>query len=399
MIKSLFIEGFQSHKETGIDFDKGLNVIVGQSDQGKSSIVRALKWLALNRPQGDSFRNTDLESSNNVTVSVECDDNLITRLKGKGSNSYFIDGEEMKALRTDVPEEISDVLRIYSNNIQSQHPNDQYFLLSDSPGQVAKKFNEVSNMSIMDKAFTEINSQIRSVNQELKHTEKDILDLQDRMKSILWAVKARKSCQVLVDREKEIEDAEYKHVNLVGITNNIIDIKEELSEYDDVEDALTVICFLTKLHEEYSKLLLEKSTLAQLHFEYTSLESSTFFLFEVPQALAEINRIEALKNKLSKKQDDFDNMSELIFLIKMIEKEINTYDRIDKALTSVKTIEKRFQVLKEKRREMDRLESIHADHTNINYEKERIEKDIIDIEQMVGETLENTICPLCGREP
>lgn len=54
-IKSIEIENFQSHKYSKLDFSERLNVIVGPSDNGKSAIIRALKWVLFNEPKGTDF--------------------------------------------------------------------------------------------------------------------------------------------------------------------------------------------------------------------------------------------------------------------------------------------------------------------------------------------------------
>ena len=56
MIKKIQIQNFQSHKETTLKLDPGVNIIVGTTDSGKTSILRALRWVIWNRPSGDDFR-------------------------------------------------------------------------------------------------------------------------------------------------------------------------------------------------------------------------------------------------------------------------------------------------------------------------------------------------------
>ena len=41
-LKTVILENFQSHKHTSIEFNEGLNVILGPSDSGKSAIIREL---------------------------------------------------------------------------------------------------------------------------------------------------------------------------------------------------------------------------------------------------------------------------------------------------------------------------------------------------------------------
>lgn len=43
-ITNLLIENFQSHSRSEFDFGKGLTVIIGPSDNGKSAVLRAMRW-------------------------------------------------------------------------------------------------------------------------------------------------------------------------------------------------------------------------------------------------------------------------------------------------------------------------------------------------------------------
>ena len=59
-IKSIELQNFQSHVKTIIEpAGPGfLTVITGPSDSGKTAIIRALKWLLYNQPQGAEFTRT-----------------------------------------------------------------------------------------------------------------------------------------------------------------------------------------------------------------------------------------------------------------------------------------------------------------------------------------------------
>ena len=70
MIKTIKIKNFESWKDVQIDLHPGINVLVGESDSGKSIIIRALKWNFLNRPQGFGYRSDFLEDKKDIT-SVE----------------------------------------------------------------------------------------------------------------------------------------------------------------------------------------------------------------------------------------------------------------------------------------------------------------------------------------
>ena len=78
-ITKVHLENFQSHKNTSLEFDRGLNVILGNSDSGKTAILRAIKWALYNEPQGDYFI---MQGQNQVLVEIEFSNGaIIKRLK------------------------------------------------------------------------------------------------------------------------------------------------------------------------------------------------------------------------------------------------------------------------------------------------------------------------------
>ena len=80
MFKSLCIENFQSHKKTVLNFDAGVKVIIGRSDSGKSAIIRAIRWLVENKPNGNSFINYD---ESKASVEIDIGDTILKRGKDK----------------------------------------------------------------------------------------------------------------------------------------------------------------------------------------------------------------------------------------------------------------------------------------------------------------------------
>src|SRR6185312_5624229 len=91
-IRNLRIENFQSHEVTEMAFDDGLNVIVGASDQGKSAVIRALRWLLFNEPRGSDFMRV---GANNSRVTVELADGArVTRERTPSRNRYIVTGTD-----------------------------------------------------------------------------------------------------------------------------------------------------------------------------------------------------------------------------------------------------------------------------------------------------------------
>ncbi len=159
MIKKVAIKNFQIHKDTVLEFTEGMNVIAGSSDNGKSSIIRAIRWVLMNRPTGFAFHTHGAKDDTAVCL-VFGDNENVTRFKGeKNTGGYQYKGNTFAALRTDVPPEIGQVLNMEQINIQSQH--DPYFLLQDSPGEVAKKLNVVAGLGIIGDTIKNANAVVR----------------------------------------------------------------------------------------------------------------------------------------------------------------------------------------------------------------------------------------------
>ena len=72
-INEIFVEGFQSH-ELSFQFRKWAKCNYWISDSGKTSIIRAVRWVAFNEPQGEAFVN---ESVGQATVAIHMDNGII----------------------------------------------------------------------------------------------------------------------------------------------------------------------------------------------------------------------------------------------------------------------------------------------------------------------------------
>ncbi len=87
-LKTVILENFQSHKYSIVEFNEGLNVIVGPSDTGKSAIIRGIKWALYNEPAGDYFIR---EGERDCTVTLEFSDNTkVKRYRSKSKNVYIL---------------------------------------------------------------------------------------------------------------------------------------------------------------------------------------------------------------------------------------------------------------------------------------------------------------------
>src|SRR5689334_5936611 len=162
-IRNLRIENFQSHELTELAFDDGLNVIVGASDQGKSAVIRALRWLLFNEPRGSDFMRV---GANNCRITVElADGSRVTRERTPSRNRYIVrkaEGDEQiyEGFGNGVPKEVSDVTGVAKVMLDEDtetvlHLGTQLeppFLLAETGSVKAKAIGRLNGVHIIDAA-------------------------------------------------------------------------------------------------------------------------------------------------------------------------------------------------------------------------------------------------------
>lgn len=166
MLARLHLKNFQSHRDTVINFDPGVNAIAGLSDSGKSAIFRALNWVINNKPAGADFA-THGESSVEVEL-ILSSGTKIRRRRTKSDNLFEMDGKEYRAFGQDVPEEIRAALNFADVNFHFQM--DEPFLLGSgwSPGSIAQYLNRIARLDSIDNAVSDIRRGLLAVQQDLR---------------------------------------------------------------------------------------------------------------------------------------------------------------------------------------------------------------------------------------
>lgn len=156
MLTELHLRDYQCHERLRIDLDPRVTTLVGESDRGKSAVLRALRWLCFNRPQGAAFQR---HGAKGVAVHLRLAGASIVRHKGRGRNVYKADGHILRSFGTEVPPDVRDLLNVSEDNFQGQHAAP--FLLSLSPGEAARKLNSVVNLGLIDAVLGRAASAVR----------------------------------------------------------------------------------------------------------------------------------------------------------------------------------------------------------------------------------------------
>jgi len=299
MIRSLEIKNFQSHKDSYFEFDKGVNIIVGESDSGKTAILRALRWLIWNRPSGDSIRSV---WGGETRVTIFVDDIPICRIKDK-QEEYILEDSHFTAFRTDVPEEIQKVLNFNEINLQNQL--DAPFLLSETPGAVALYFNKIARLDKIDTGLQNINSWIRELNNNIKYQEGQETKYKEEIKKYDYLEKFETEVEVLEEMDEQYKTSLQQSTKLenliLDINDSIADIKE-VSEILQYEKAVNDILFFI---EQRAEIDLQESRLEKLLMEINNVQNEIkeqSIILEIEKPVNDIVKLIEEADMLNKQQ-------------------------------------------------------------------------------------------------
>ena len=317
-INIITLENFQSHKNTTLELSEGMNVVWGDTDHGKSSIIRGIKWVVLNRPQGDEFRRHETKKTQ---VTLETENFIVQRRRTNSKNEYEMDEDIFKALRSDVPEDISVALNLSEANIQSQH--EVYFLIDKSPGQRSKILNEVAGLEIMDKVLKKTNSDIRLVNTKINTTNELLTDDQRKILELDWVNSADKFLTRLEKYVDEIREKENFYNSTSIIIKSIKDLENSKSEFisdECIKDLDELIKMETSIEELQSKInnindiIINIKTLKEKCDSMPEIDTSELEKLQdsIDSLLVKRESIQSIIDEIKFKETQYNQFSEMV---------------------------------------------------------------------------------------
>lgn len=178
----LELSDFQAHTATKIAFSPSITTIVGPTDIGKSAILRALRVICLNDIPGTHFVRDGAKRMKIRLLGIhkkERHEVVRTKNHDGATNTYELDGKELKAFGQGVPADVDAFLCMGEINFQDQH--DAPFWFKETAGEVSRRLNAVVDLSIIDSTLSNITGMVKAAATRKESAEERLEDAEFKL--------------------------------------------------------------------------------------------------------------------------------------------------------------------------------------------------------------------------
>lgn len=382
IITRVKIENFQSHEDTTIDFDRGLNIITGPSDNGKSAIIRAIKWVLFNEPRGTEFIR---QGTSAARVTIEMDNgNTIVRERSSSKNRYTVlypDSEPIifEGFGNEIPQEVigaHGITKAYLDSSLSSSLNiaeqlESPFLLSETGSIRAKAIGRLIGLHIIDKAIKNTNVDLRRENQfkdrvnsehnEVEATLKEYEFLKDVEAKLEKSGRIIQEVSELLIRTKKLETNLKNIISIeadYAIQSNVVKSLGKLEKYE--------LCLknIELINGKLSKLKRIYKALNEIDIE---INSASFIIKNTER----INDCGEILNDISKKARVLDKAKSLKTAFSKVDKSESEAKGHLYATANVKPMEGKLKKLDNMILKLNSLRLFNAEISKLNKEQEK----------------------------
>ena len=291
MLEKITLKNFQAHKKTEIDFTPGVNVIVGASDKGKSSIIRALQLIFFNRPGGKAYIRhgakecrVDLEMASGDTLS---------RVRTKSKNYYQVNADDpLKATGRDVPKEITDICNMQEINFQGQH--DSPFMLAETAGECGRMLNKCVDLTAIDTVLNGLNTKKRNATNKLTASVESIENQQVACSKYTEVVLMKEDSLLIQARAGKLERGLRKAPPMASAINHFDSLAQTLELLPHPAKALKA---LTALEGTAERLKEQQQKAYEISSQLKVAEVASRKLKESDKATEALTHINAISDK------------------------------------------------------------------------------------------------------
>ena len=342
MITTLHIKNIGIIEDISIDFNRGLNVLTGETGAGKTLIIDSLQIIAGGRFSKEMIRKGEKQSF--VEICIEqpenpnaIDGNIIVsrEINGNGKNMCKINGRMVT---------VNELKEFMAQFIEIHGQNDNQNLLEDKM-HITYLDNFIGE-KLLDKKqkYIQLYKKYIEIKQELKNNFGDEKERQRKLDLLQYQIREIEEAKLKAKEEQELEEKKTKIANAEKIAKNLQEADAQIadSSIDSISMAIRALEKIEDIDNKYEKA---SSQLKNIYYEMQELER------DINRYQTEIDFNEEERNYIEERLD-------LIYSLKRkygntIEEILTYQEKIKKEVEQIENAETYHVKLKEEQKEIE----------------------------------------------
>jgi DNA repair exonuclease SbcCD ATPase subunit len=322
MFKSVHLTNFQGHENTTVEFDSGVTAIIGATDSGKSSVIRALRLVIENRPAGTSYIRTGTKLA---SVGLITDTDTIVRERSSTVNSYLLNDEPHSGFGQGVPDAVTDALKV-DTEVNMQRQSSPYFLLHSTPPERGKLIDKFCNIATASQSVVVARRYALRADKEANEMTERLGPLEAQQEALQGFLAHRGTIDALEQQGGKLSDlgALLKQVTKLGGT--LQDLNQKIPDKIGIPEIPDVIPLVTTC----SRLKRSKESLAVAipkRISYSEIP-------DINKPKSALAQLQVLKNKLNTVIPDAIDVG--VFSV------TDDYSKLSKMISACRSLQQRY---------------------------------------------------------
>ena len=389
------VKNYQIIKNAEAEFVPGLNVIVGPSNNGKTSFIKAIKSLIYTEPGSTPIR----FGTQSYIVGIQYNGHTVILQKGLKDSAYLVDGEKFTKYGTSTPEEVSKALGIRELELNGKKEKINFWDQMNYPFLLDKSSTELFRFIVDSGEDDQISAALKDMVSDRQGINKDINQLQGSIMVL---------DEQISTKTKEIDNLKPR----LEVSKEIIKMQTKVANVRQMNDLLEKIKSLQykqlELQKQYNKVEAESKIYSesvlklQDSYEKSSIYSST--LQRINDFKNRINQNDQILSKYKITFDLLENVSEVNLepLIKVRDSILNLQSKVNllsnqKSSTldiDTKKVEENLLTLTNYKTSLQRFSANKTLKNNSEVMMDSVNKILDKITKLQSNI---QVCPYCGQ--
>lgn len=409
MIKSVTIKNFQAHENTHISFQDHLNLIVGLSNSGKSSIIRAM-GVVVNNNWNKQMVRTGYEF---CTVKIQTDKGWVEVERGEKVNRWKCkqnDGQIQlfKNVGTKVPDLATKILgmgeRDRGGDIK-QLPNFQFqlerhYMLSQvgekksTSNMIARMMDNAIGLGGMQDLIKDISSDLLKDKKWLTQKQNQITQLKSSITDELIFNDVNKHVENLISLRDKLSQMNESITKAEKVYDGYLSLKKKLEEKKDYVKSFEKIDDIEKLYKSINPMVKQIDLIEKIIKQKHLIQKSQKY------ALIDVDCI----------YKKIDECNKCLCLIELYEKSLNVSKKLNQkkkyADIDIDVIYGKYDQLNKQKQKIQRADDILVKARKVwkdrvsaksncqtySKQQDQYHREFEKIKKQLG------VCPLCGNK-